>query len=173
MNEGGNYTIRVDAEYSRFIRVKVDGTKVPSNSYVAWSGSTYVKFKESFMRSLNLGQHKIQIEFTDGVAETTIEIVSHNVVQSTVVATSGTVSTGDESNMTLWFVLLLAAFVGAGVVVVKRKKTSKEDHLENEGTADEETEVPVTESEKPAEELSLEELEAKIKELEAQLEEES
>lgn len=80
------------------------------------------------------------------------------------------VATGDESNMSLWVVLLLLAVAGVVFVIVKRRKEANAEEAETEKPADIQPDSPAAqESSDDLENLSLEEIEARIRELEAQM----
>ena len=68
------YSVRIDAEYSKFESVEVDGTIVDSNNYTVESGSTIVTFSKEYMNTLSEGEHTLAINFSDGVANTNFTI---------------------------------------------------------------------------------------------------
>lgn len=74
LDESEELTIRVDAEFSKFLDVEMDGWKVDPANYTSWSGSTYVKFAKDFMNTQVVGTHSVRILFSDGYAVTTVTI---------------------------------------------------------------------------------------------------
>ena len=66
--------IRVDAEFSKFTGVTVDGKTVDSSNYTASEGSTIIEFKGEYLSTLSVGGHTVAILFTDGEATTQFEI---------------------------------------------------------------------------------------------------
>lgn len=74
LDESEELTIRVDAEFGKFLGVEMDGWKVDPANYTSWSGSTYVKFTKDFMNTQVVGTHTIRILFSDGYATTTVTI---------------------------------------------------------------------------------------------------
>lgn len=61
---------RSDAEFSKFVRVELDGNILDAQYYDAMSGSTIVILKEAYIKTLALGRHKLTIVSTDGSAST-------------------------------------------------------------------------------------------------------
>ena len=74
LDESEELTIRVDAEFSKFLGAEMDGWKVDPANYTSWSGSTYVKFAKDFMNTQVVGTHSVRILFSDGYAVTTVTI---------------------------------------------------------------------------------------------------
>lgn len=74
LDESEELTIRVDAEFGKFLGVEMDGWKVDPANYTSWSGSTYVKFTKDFMNTQVVGSHTVRILFSDGYATTTVTI---------------------------------------------------------------------------------------------------
>lgn len=74
LDESEELTIRVDAEFGKFLGVEMDGWKVDPANYTSWSGSTYVKFTKDFMNTQVVGNHTVRILFSDGYATTTVTI---------------------------------------------------------------------------------------------------
>lgn len=66
--------IRIDAEFSKFTGVTVDGKAIDSSNYTASEGSTIVEFKGEYLSTLSVGEHTVTILFTDGEATTQFEI---------------------------------------------------------------------------------------------------
>ena len=73
--DGGDLTFRIDADIDTFQRLLVDGEEVSSEQYSVKSGSTIITIKESFMKTLDAGQHKVRSEFDEGFAEVKFNIV--------------------------------------------------------------------------------------------------
>ena len=75
LKEGDTLTIRINALFSKFKNVYVDEKLVDSSNYEVKSGSTIITFKKEFMQSLSVGEHTIRVNFEDGSAVTTVNIV--------------------------------------------------------------------------------------------------
>ena len=74
VTQGNNVLFRSNADFSKFVDVKVDNTIVSSNNYVASSGSTKVTMKASYLSTLSNGVHTLTIISSDGAASTTFTI---------------------------------------------------------------------------------------------------
>ena len=148
---GSDYAITSNAPFDKHAAVYVNGQKVDPGNYTAEAGSTKITFKNSYMEGLNVGTVPVQIFATDGVAETNMTIVpapkaeetkptqsetkpssgttttpTGTTTTSTSTTTSTTSSaaanTGDDSNMMLWAVLLIAAASMSVLIKVRRAR---------------------------------------------------
>ena len=63
----GTKAVRSTAPLSKFREVRVDDTVVDSSNYTITEGSTIVTFKESYLKSLSVGDHTLKIVSTDGL----------------------------------------------------------------------------------------------------------
>ncbi|MED9978985.1 MAG: hypothetical protein UFP41_02145 [Bacilli bacterium] len=63
----GTKAVRSTAPLSKFREVRVDDTVVDSSNYTIIEGSTIVTFKESYLKSLSVGDHTLKIVSTDGL----------------------------------------------------------------------------------------------------------
>ena len=70
----GTKAVRSSAPLSKFKEVKVDDATVDSSNYTLTEGSTIVTFKESYLKSLSVGDHTFKIVLTDGITEGKITI---------------------------------------------------------------------------------------------------
>ena len=109
----------------KFTELTVDGKTVPASYYTTESGSTIVRIKADFLKSLTAGKHIVGIAYKDGKALAIFSVIE--------VDRRG-VPTGDSSNLLLWVIVLTVsvagvaafarAFAGSGKKK-KRKKMSK------------------------------------------------
>ncbi|MGN0408611.1 MAG: sortase B protein-sorting domain-containing protein [Bacteroides sp.] len=74
INKDKDYGVRIDADFSKYASVEMDGNTVDSSNYNAMSGSTIIIFTEEYMSSLSTGIHAIKVNFTDGLAETVVTV---------------------------------------------------------------------------------------------------
>lgn len=95
------YTLVSNADYSKFVKVVVDGKGIDKSYYTSRSGSTSVTLKKSYLETLTVGDHTVKIQSTDGAASTKLTITNK----------SSTAKTGDNSNLALWLVVLLTASI--------------------------------------------------------------
>ena len=65
---------RSNADYNKFVEVKVDGSVVDPSNYTVTEGSTIVTFTKTFFDSLGEGEHTVEIISEDGVAEAEFEV---------------------------------------------------------------------------------------------------
>ena len=63
----GTKAVRSSAPLSKFREVRVDDTVVDSSNYTITEGSTIVTFKESYLKSLSVGDHTLKVVSTDGL----------------------------------------------------------------------------------------------------------
>ena len=63
----GTKAVRSTAPLSKFREVRVDDTVVDSANYTITEGSTIVTFKESYLKSLSVGDHTLKVVSTDGL----------------------------------------------------------------------------------------------------------
>ena len=66
-NGSGTKVVRSTAPLSKFREVRVDDTVVDSSNYTITEGSTIVTFKESYLKSLSVGDHTLKVVSTDGL----------------------------------------------------------------------------------------------------------
>lgn len=95
------YTVVSNADYSKFVKVTMDGKDVAASNYTARSGSTSITFKRTYLTNLTVGKHTVKIQSTDGAASTSLNITNK----------SSTAKTGDDSNLALWLILMLSALI--------------------------------------------------------------
>ena len=124
-------TITSDGDFAEFIGIKVDGVLVDITNYTAISGSTVVSLKASYLETLTIGAHTVELVFADGTAQTELTILNANATTPTTTPnnTGGTntgtkltrgVRTGDSSNLMLYVGLFTLA--SAVIVVLKKRK---------------------------------------------------
>ena len=74
-NSDSGTSIRIDGEYSEFAGVLVDNVEVDPSNYTVTEGSTIVTFDPDYLNTLSVGEHLVTIQFTNGIAVTTLRIV--------------------------------------------------------------------------------------------------
>ena len=109
-----------DAEFADFIRVEVDGNKLDESNYTVKAGSTIVTLNADYVATLSVGEHTLGIVSQNGTA-TAKFTVNKKAEEPTLTPDDKTaqtdadkspvnpVDTGDNSNMALWLMLLLAS----------------------------------------------------------------
>lgn len=128
----GEYSMRVDAEYSKFVSVAVDGKVIDAKNYTAQSGSTIITFTKEYIASLSVGSHTVRINFTDGYAETKLTVTKASDTPTTEATTTEAATTADNTTQKapktgdtmpvgmLGGIMMLAG-IGAVVTMKKRK----------------------------------------------------
>lgn len=92
--------------------VSVDGVGLNDTAYTLQRGSTIVKLKNDYLKTLALGDHTLKLTYADGQSVTaTISIVNTPV-------------TGDSSNLAIWLAVLglSGLLCTAAVLVLKRRR---------------------------------------------------
>ncbi|WP_456082324.1 X2-like carbohydrate binding domain-containing protein [Mediterraneibacter sp.] len=139
-NSDGTLKFVANGDFSKFAGVKVDGTLVAADKYIAVSGSTVITLKKDYLITLSVGKHTLTIVYNDGECSTEFEIKAASITSSTDSTgnnsgstsskvnkpdTSETTSpiTSDTNNMFLWFIILfVSGSVTIGTLMVHRKK---------------------------------------------------
>lgn len=136
-NDENNNTFR------KFQKVMIDGHEVDAKNYSAKEGSVLISFNANYLDTLEVGDHKVQAVFTDGVSKesilkvaampgsndngnTTAQGAATSNKDGNISKTGGKttisngVRTGDESNMLGYLIMLLAAS-GVGTGIYRKK----------------------------------------------------
>ena len=134
-NSNGTLTFRANGDFSKFTGVKVDGNSISSDKYNAASGSTVITLKKDYLDTLSVGNHTLTVVYNDGECNAKFEIKAASTTPRTNdrgttsgknkpnTGTTANLSTGDTSNMFLWFALLfVSGGATIGTTVVSRKK---------------------------------------------------
>lgn len=118
---------KANGALGKFTELTVDGKTVPTSYYTAESGSTIIKIKPDYLKSLSAGKHIVGVAYKDGKALAIFTIID---------ADRRGVPTGDGNNAAAWIVLLAAsliafgaltfAFVRSGQKKKKKKKNSRQ-----------------------------------------------
>ena len=94
--------------YRKFTGIQVDGKTVDKNDYEAKEGSVIIDLKPTYLETLSVGEHTLNVVFEDGNVETTFSIIQANLPQ-----------TGDTQNPLLYVVVAVIGLAGIGFI---RKK---------------------------------------------------
>lgn len=119
---------RSEATFDKFVCVKIDGVEIDASNFTAEEGSTIIKLHASYLETLSIDKHSIEIVSKDGRASTRFLIKgkSNTTPLGSPAAPDKTPKTGDSSKIALWAVLLvvsLGAVIGLNVKGKKRKRT--------------------------------------------------
>ncbi len=96
----GTKVVRSSAALSKFKEVKVDNKTVDSFNYTLSEGSTIVTFKDSYLKTLNEGEHTLKIVSNDGFASGKITIKNVKLIEFNVSLDAQTDSFKAEDGMT-------------------------------------------------------------------------
>jgi hypothetical protein len=121
---GGDRTATVDADRSKFTRLLYGGNAVDPGNYTVTEGSTVITLNENYLKTLANGTHTFRAEFTNGYADLTLTVKAED--NTIAAATTGVPRTGDESDLSIWIALCVAAGVGiAGIPLWRKRRQTK------------------------------------------------
>lgn len=106
-NKSKEVTLRVNADYSKFKDVFVNGKKLSKDKYKSKDGSTVITLNEDYLQSLSNGDYTLTVYFNDGHATTTLKVGTNPL-------------TGDK----IIIYSLIFALSIAGIIFIKRKKNA-------------------------------------------------
>ena len=112
---GGNLSFRIvnsgndEKTFIKFTGIQVDGKPVDKNKYEAKQGSVIINLKPAYLETLSVGEHKLNVVFEDGNAETTFTIIGAG-------TNAGNLpQTGDAQNPLLYVVIAFISVAGIGL----------------------------------------------------------
>ena len=125
-----NLTFRANGDFAKFKHVEVDDHILDTSNYKAWTGSTYVELNSDYLNTLDVGEHKLSVVYTDGSCNTMFSILAakkpetttklNNDAAKTEPQTQTHPNTEDTSKAPLWGMLALVSLVG--VYTIKKIK---------------------------------------------------
>ena len=110
-----------NAAFADFVKVQVDGRDLAASGYEVREGSTIVTLHASYLETLPVGDHTLAIVSDTGTATTKFTIQAAPAAEDNTQPLQ-TVQTGDNSNIALWIVLLLASAGIFGITVYRKRK---------------------------------------------------
>lgn len=123
---------RSNASFDKFLRVEVDGAVVAADNYDAESGSIVVSLHADYLNTLSVGEHTLAIvsrlDSGETKASTTFTVAKKNAgttVKKNTTTKAKTVKTGDNSQMTVWLLMMVIAFGVMMTMVVVNKKQNR------------------------------------------------
>lgn len=99
--------IKANGALGKFTELTVDGKTVSISYYSTEEGSTVLKIKADYLRSLTEGKHVVGVAYKDGKALAIFTVVETQ--------RSG-VATGDSNNALVWIILLAASLIAFGAL---------------------------------------------------------
>lgn len=107
-----------DADFAKFMYVKVDNVQIDASNYTVESGSTKVTLKAAYLKTLAVGTHSLTIVSNDGEATTYFTILGDG--QGT-----GDYSGSPATGSTLFVVLGSACILLASAAFVAKKRIAE------------------------------------------------
>lgn len=107
-----------NAAFADFVKVQVDGRDLAVSDYEVKESSTVVTLKTSYLETLSVGKHTLAIVSDTSTATTDFTIQAAP-------ATGGETQppqTGDNNNIALWIVILLASAGALGLAVYGKRE---------------------------------------------------
>lgn len=106
-----------NASYEHFQKVRVDGKDLDASNYTVKEGSTIVTLKASYLETLSIGKHTLSIVSDTGTAATEFTIKAAPAADNT-----QSPQTGDSSNLTTWFIVMLTAGTALSCTLLYSRK---------------------------------------------------
>ena len=104
---------RANGAISKFTGVTIDGREISADNYTTENGSTIVKLKSEYLKTLTEGRHIIGVAYADGKALAIFSVTD---------TTRSGADTGDHSNAPLWIALMCASALSLGAAAFLLKK---------------------------------------------------
>ncbi len=121
-NSGNTLSFRTDAEPGTFSSIMIDGKETAAGNYAVSEDGT-VSLKDSFLKTLDEGEHELTLVFTNGKATATFMITGSD-TQTTV-----SPQPGSDSQTVIWVIVVTVCVIAVAAVVVilvyRRKNTQK------------------------------------------------
>lgn len=136
MGSNSPMVMRIDADFSKFSGITINGVGVDPSDYDAWSGSTVISIKPEYMAILEPGYYTCRVSYTDGgyadvdfsvqaAADTSGNNDTGNTQNTSTATTPNNTrspQTGDSTTGMIVVFLMLAAVSGVTVCLISRKK---------------------------------------------------
>ena len=137
-DESKNATFRIDADYSLFTnKVYVDDNLLDIESYESKEGSTIITLKDSYLKSLSIGEHTLKVVFSDGITSKTKFIIKEKdkseIKKDTINTIEETKSNGNSlnpktgDNITTYIILFIISVLGIVASVITNNKKKREN----------------------------------------------
>lgn len=137
-DESKNAMFRIDADYSLFTnKVYVDDNLLDIENYESKEGSTIVTLKDSYLKSLSIGEHTLKVVFSDGITSKTKFIIKEKdkseIKKDTINTIEETKSNGNSlnpktgDNITTYITLFIISVLGIVASVITNNKKKREN----------------------------------------------
>ena len=101
--------------FNKFTGIQVDGKPVDKKDYEAKQGSVIINLKPTYLETLSVGEHKLNVVFEDGNVETVFSIIRTETKKTA----ENLPQTGDAQNPLLYVAIAIICLAGIGMI---RKK---------------------------------------------------
>ena len=137
-DESKDAMFRIDAYYSLFTnKVYVDDNLLDIENYESKEGSTIVTLKDSYLKSLSIGEHTLKVVFSDGITSKTKFIIKEKdkseIKKDTINTIEETKSNGNSlnpktgDNITTYITLFIISVLGVVTSVITNNKKKREN----------------------------------------------
>lgn len=110
------YDVRIDTDLDDFIAagaVYVDGKLVSASNYTLESGSTIIKFKDSFIKSLSIGNHSLKIN-----------LGNEEILSTTFTTVNSVANVNTSDNIMIYIVLFIISGISISTITCKFRKVN-------------------------------------------------
>ena len=107
-------TVNDSMAWPNYTYSTIDGGRIPDEGHKADKGSLVLTLMGKYLDTLSPGSHTVQVSFTDGSADVTLNIKSKPVPK-----------TGDKANPLLWLAMILLGLAGICANAAKRQKKQR------------------------------------------------
>ena len=109
-------TLEIDADYSKYKELYIDGKKVDKSNYTSKAGSTIITLSNEFLNSLSSGSHEVVAYFANGSAKTTLTVEAKD--ESVI---SKLVSPKTNDPIYIFARIAIISFAGLSFMIVRKK----------------------------------------------------
>ena len=74
LGKQNDIVFRINADYDKFLNIKMNGVLVESDNYTISRGSTIITLNNSYVNTLPEGENQLTVNFTDGTATARLQI---------------------------------------------------------------------------------------------------
>ena len=113
-----------DGPFAKFIGVKVDNELIEALNYTAVSGSTIITLKQEYIETLEVGEHDLEIMFTDGSAKTKFTILS-SMLPSSPQNINNPKTTDVDMSLQIILISIIGMILVTAIVIKSRKAQTK------------------------------------------------
>jgi hypothetical protein len=123
----GTATFTIDAPYSSFYQLTLNGGAVDPSNYTAVSGSTIITFKESYLNTLPPGNHSFRAEFLAGDATLNLTVSGQGGSNTTNTTANQAIYNPQTGIIkTLDYIAIFAVLLLAVVFFIRKKNGKRE-----------------------------------------------